>query len=163
MSNMVTSKRTPGTEPLRMSNGLTDVFLDVLSIASSDRATTTWEKCFAYWVVRNDQARAGRGTVGFDIEAMGWTSDDFDAQKRFVIAMVDAARTRSGWDRLGYEPHEAIFEILTGFRAMVEAFPLDAVGAPTRWTWELPPHGMCVEHRVYRHDEGCILCQDAQR
>jgi hypothetical protein len=158
MANLVTSKRVPGSAPLSMSNGLTDVFFEVLAIAGTDRATTVWEKCFAYWLVRGDQARSGRGCVGFDIESMGWTKGDFDAQKRFVVAVIDAARAKSGWDRLAYEPHEAVFKTLDEFRSMVEAFPLEAAGAPSGWEWQLPPNGMCEEHRVYLHELGCILC-----
>lgn len=160
MGNFVTSKKVPpGTASFGMSNGLADVFFDVLAIASSDRATTTWEKSFAYWVVRNDQTRAGRGCVGFDISEMGWTREDFDVQKRFVLSVIDAARGRSGWERLSFTPHDAIFDTLGEFRRMVDELPVTAAGAPPCWEWELPG-GMCEKHRVYLHEVGCIICND---
>jgi hypothetical protein len=160
MANIVTSKRVPGTTPLSMSNGLTDVFFDVLTLAGRDRATTTWEQQFLYWLVLHDQSRSGRGCVGFDVEQMGWTRDDFEAQKRFVLAIIDAARAKSGWRELCFTPHDDILTTLDQFRAMVEAFPIEATGAETDREWESPTHGMCEKHRVYRHEVGCIICND---
>jgi len=50
-----------------MSNGATNVFLDVLALSGSDLAVTTREKEFIVWLNQRDQSVVGIGTVGFSI------------------------------------------------------------------------------------------------
>lgn len=93
--NLITNERRAGSTPLQMSNGLTSIILDVLVIAGSDLATE-WEKKIVYWLALHDQSLNGIGCVGFDIEEMGWERDDFDTQKRFILAIIDSALGRHG-------------------------------------------------------------------
>ncbi len=165
MANAITSVRQAGSTVVQMSNGLTSVLLDVLAIAGSDLATTPWERAFVSWLVEHDQSRTGLGCVGFDLEEMGWTADEIEVERRFVMAIIDAALRRHGWDRLPFAPREeSLFAALEQLRRLVEAFPADAVGrAPegSRAPRDLPEHGVCHVHRVYLHDTGCIVCNDA--
>jgi hypothetical protein len=163
MGNSITNQRVPGSEPVYMSNGLTSVFFDVMSLAGSALAETPWEQRLAYWIVEHDQTFVGVGCVGFDVADMGWTAQGFEAQKAFVVKVVDAALARRGWERLRYMPRsETIDEALDGFRKLVEAFPAEAVGRPVSEGWvpgSLPRFGTCDRHGVFLHEHWhCIIC-----
>lgn len=164
VANQITNNRVPGSIPLRMSNGLTAVFFDVLVLAGSDLARTPWEKKLVYWLVQHDPARSGLGVLGFDVAAMGWTRDNFEREKRFVLSIIDAAHRRHGWDRLPFSPRERdLFDALERLRGFVEEFSPDALDQLPDGTWipdELPDERLCKAHRVYLHETGCIVCND---
>jgi hypothetical protein len=46
------------------------------------------------------KVRSGLGCVSFDLDWLGWRRDAFEAQQRFVVAVIDAALPGRGWDRL---------------------------------------------------------------
>jgi hypothetical protein len=165
VGNRIASKSSPGAASLKMSNGLTAVFLDVLVLTGMDAAKDPWERGLVYWLAQHDQSRCGVGSVGFDIAQMGWTEAGFDREKGFVFAMIDAALQRHGWDRLPFVPDEDwLFPTLLHFRRLVECFPATAIGSspPTEWEpGEVPTFGSCEVHRVFLHETGCIICNDA--
>jgi hypothetical protein len=164
MATVLTNKHVPGTAPVRMSNGLTSVLLDVLCLAACRHAASDWEKRLAYFLVQHDQSRIGLGMADLDVAQFGWTAANFEDEKRFVVAVVDAALTKSGWARLGFEPRlDSIIPTLEKLREMVVAFPASAIVGPDVHTWkpeELPTKGECEVHGVYLHELGCILCND---
>ncbi|WP_146652618.1 hypothetical protein [Labilithrix luteola] len=147
-----------------MSNGLTAVLLDVLSLAACRFATTDWEKRFAYFLIQHDASRVGLGTAGLEVSEFGWTHEDFENEKRFILAVVDAALAKSNWELLGFEPRpESILPALERLRAMIIAFPMSAIPRESEDAWipdELPTHGECEVHHVYLHELGCMLCND---
>jgi hypothetical protein len=147
-----------------MSNGLTAVLFDVLSLASCRLAATDWEKRLAYFFVQHDQTRVGHGTPHFDVAQFGWTAANFESEKRFVLAVVDAALAKSGWERLGFQPRvDFIAPTLVTLREMVDAYPTSAIPKPDLYAWKpdkLPMAGECDVHGVYLHELGCILCND---
>jgi len=158
MANFITSQ---ASRPLQMSNATTSVLLDVLVIAGCDLAVTPWEQQLVYWLAQHDQSRSGLGCVGFDIGDLGWIATELDEQKRFVLRMIDATLARAGWDRLPFSPGEdRLRPALERLRELV--VEVDHVAAPGTWVpSELPPHGSCEVHRVYLHETGCIICNDA--
>lgn len=164
MATVLTSERVPGTAPIRMSNGLTSVLFDVLALAACRLAVSDWEKQLAYFLVQHDQSRIGLGMADLDVAQLGWTGASFENEKRFIVAVVDAALARSGWDRLGFEPSlESVLPTLERLREMVVAFPASAVPGPDAYAWKpdaLPTAGECAVHGVYLHELGCILCND---
>ena len=164
MGNTITSEHVPGSASLHMSNGLTSVVTDMLVLVGCDRAQTDWERKFVYWLVCHDQSRIGSGVVGFDVAQMGWTRDDFEAERRFVLELVDAAIAKRGWERLPYSPREDwALDALGQLRTLVSAFTADAIGKVREDDWvpaELPLHGTCEVHGVYLHEVGCIICND---
>src|SRR5688572_29182081 len=89
-----------------MNNGLTSVVISVLSLAASDLARTDGQRELAAWIGSRDQGVFGRGVVRFDIEVMPWHRDTFEEDREFVLAAIDAANAKTGWDRLDYAPHE---------------------------------------------------------
>ncbi|MDE6728657.1 MAG: hypothetical protein K2J80_12080, partial [Oscillospiraceae bacterium] len=66
---------TFGEDSLKMSNGLTAVFIDVITLAGSRIAQTVDEKRLIVWLAEKDQSVVGIGTVGFDIREMPWNTE----------------------------------------------------------------------------------------
>jgi hypothetical protein len=163
MGNLVTSRLEPGAPDLRMSNGLTSVFFDVLSLVASQHARTPWEQRLAQWLVEHDQSRSGLGVVGFDVAELGWTLESFEVQRRFLLQVIDAALAKEGWERLPFQPLESsLFPALAWFRERVERLPPQDIPVEEgTWIPEDPPTwGRCEVHQVYLHALGCILCND---
>ncbi|MFY1828324.1 hypothetical protein ACN47A_20540 [Myxococcus fulvus] len=164
MGNLVTSRLEPGAPDLRMSNGLTSVFLDVLALAASRHARTPWELRLAQWLVEHDPERCGLGVVGFDVSELGWSLESFEAQRRFLLQLVDAALAKEGWERLPFQPLESsLFPALSQFRERVARLPRQDIQVEEgTWIPEDPPAwGLCEVHHVHLHALGCILCNDA--
>ena len=80
MGNIICFNRnSPAHDCIRMSNGATDVFINVLAISGSALAETEQEKRLIVWLSEKDQ-KVGRGTVGFDIVEMPWQKETFIAE-----------------------------------------------------------------------------------
>jgi hypothetical protein len=147
-----------------MSNGLTSLFVSVLTLAASELAETDRQREFAAWFASHDQGWWVLGAVGVDISKLPWSLDTFAVDREFVLRVIHAAKTRTGWERLGYEPREErLQQCLDEFRAMVEAFAIEhAAGSEAAvWSYGRPTRlVLCPVHRVYQHEHGCVLCND---
>ncbi|TSC32884.1 hypothetical protein [Corallococcus sp. Z5C101001] len=166
MGDHITNERVPGAPYVHASNGLLATFFDVLTLAATAHARTPWELRLALWLAESDQSVMGLGMVGFDVSELGWTAEDFDAQKRFLLEILDAASAREGWERLPFALDAAspVVALLGKVREMVEQFPREAIptsnAKPWRWPEGPPNHGLCELHHVYLHAAGCILCNE---
>ncbi|MBJ6762827.1 hypothetical protein JGU66_18845 [Myxococcaceae bacterium JPH2] len=167
MGDHITNDLAPGAPYVHASNGTLATFFDVLTLAATARARTKWELQLALWLAESDQTILGLGMVGFDVSALGWTLEAFDAQKRFLLEVIDAAMAREGWERLPFQLDDAtgVLTLLRQVREMVEQFPREAIPTPQVKTWRwhegLPEYGRCELHHVYLHAAGCILCNEA--
>ena len=145
-----------GPHDLYLSNGATDVFLDVLTLAGCALARTPWEQRLALFFA-DGQRWGALGTAGFDLEELPW-SDAWPAERAFLLRVVDLALTRHGWDRLSYEPPYAI-GYLTGYRELAAGFTPAPAGPSA---WREPPDGAllarCPLHELYVGEYGCRLC-----
>jgi hypothetical protein len=140
-----------GGRDLYMSNGGTEVFVEVLMLAVSALACREWDFRFAGLIARRDQVVFGLGAVGFDLEEIDWgvPPAEHAVNKEFVLSTVDLALSRHRWDELGYDPPFAE-GYLRDFRQMVEAFdPSTAVPDPRIFpaTEDVTPFS-CARHRV---------------
>jgi len=164
VANFVSYDARPDLPCIQMSNGLTSVFVSVLSLAASELAVTDRQREFATWFASHDQAVFGLGVVGFDASELPWSPETFSLDREFVLRVVDAAKARLGWDRLGCEPREDwLLPRLNDFRAMIEAFDIGhaAKSGAAVWTFGRPAQMvLCPMHRVYQHEHGCVLCND---
>ncbi len=166
MGNHIAYRQRPDLEPVRMSNSLTSVFLSVLSLAASALAQTDRERELAVWFASHDQNVFGVGMVGFDVGGLPWCAEAFAADRDFVLRAVAAAKAKTGWSRLGYEPHEDwVLGRLEGFERLVSAFDIrDAETKANGYSWGFGDRPgcfeLCPEHAVYLHSAGCILCND---
>ena len=160
--NSVRYAARPDLATVRMTNGLTAVFIDVLCLAASALAERDQERALAACLAAHDQGLYGVGTVSFDVSHLPWSPDTLEEDRDFLRRVIAAARARTGWERLGYVPREEPLQsCLAQFRTLVDAFVGDAFGeepskvqprtTPTRWV-------LCPVHGVYEHEDGCVLC-----
>jgi hypothetical protein len=148
-----------------MSNGGTEVFVEVMMLAVSAMARREWDFRFAARIARMDQTTMGRGTVGFDLAELDWGTNpaEHNRAKDFVLRVTDLAICRHRWDELGYEPPFAE-HYLRAFRRMVAAFDTSTATRPDRnrfLDFDELVVASCVRHRVlaplpyYRE---CVFC-----
>jgi hypothetical protein len=141
-----------------LSNGGTDVFFDVLTLAGCVIAETPWERNLVLYFA--DGHRWGRGNSGFDLAELPWTSN-WPAEKAFLDRLIGLSLTRRGWDRLTYDPPHAI-QYLTTFREMVAGYTPAPVSTPEWGDCRVPPLAAltvrCEIHDVFVGEFGCRLC-----
>ncbi|CAL9676951.1 hypothetical protein SUDANB105_07981 [Streptomyces sp. enrichment culture] len=153
-----------GGHSLYLSNGGTEVFIDVLMLAVSDLADDVWDYRFAALLTLQDQNVMGRGTVGFDLQDIAWgaTARERARSKDFVLRATELALSRHRWSELGYDPVFAR-DYLHEFKAMVESF---VPGDDPHLVGDFPGPGeraiaSCSQHRILSalpYWEGCFLC-----
>ncbi|MCE5170756.1 hypothetical protein LQV63_15730 [Paenibacillus profundus] len=157
-------------ESLGMSNGLTEVFIDVLALSGSAIARTNREKELVIWIAQRDQSVVGRGTVGFSLDEMPWTVANSEQERQFLLQAIDGAMAETGWERLSYEPNRDIIQsCLAHFRTMVMAMDKDCIDPGQYEEWSAVEEGddcptipvgypQCAKHRVYLSCHGCVIC-----
>lgn len=154
MGNCFTAKGVD--DCVRMSNGATSVFCDVMALAGSPVAATPWQQRLILHFC--DSERVGLGTSGFDLAELPWTRG-WSAEKDFFLRVIDLAAARYGWDELHYEPH--VDEPLSAYRKMLVAFT-PSPAAKSMGDWTEPPEAyevdLCARHAVFRGEYGCRLC-----
>lgn len=153
-----------GEQSLYLSNGGTEVLVEVLMLAVSDLAVDVWDYRFAALLTLQDQNVMGRGAVGFDLQDIAWgtTPRGRARSKDFVLRATTLALSRHRWSELGYEPPFAQ-DYLLRFKAMVEAFE-PAAGTHLAGGFPGPEEravASCPQHRILSalpHWDGCFLC-----
>lgn len=172
MSNSISLPQAlnDSVESIGMSNGLTSVFIEVLSISGSILANTNREKELTIWIAQRDQSAVGIGTVSFDIDEMPWTTDHFSVEKSFMLKVILKAIDGLGWEKLNYEPHqETIIDCLQQLYSMIEVFTQEHVNIESYIEWTEIEEGddrptipigypKCEKHDVYLTCHGCVLC-----
>jgi hypothetical protein len=159
VANRFTAHGPAAAQPgLRLSNGSTDVFFDMLTLAGCDLAGTPWEQNLVLYFA--DGHRIGMGTGGFDLADLPWTAN-WPAEKQFFLRMIGTALCRHGWDRLRYDPSLAAAQ-LAAYRDMLASFTPVPSTAPDRPDWDRAPPAdrlaRCPSHGLYRGELGCRLC-----
>jgi hypothetical protein len=158
---------------LRLSNGATDVFFDVLTLAGCALtagapepralAQVAWEQHLVLHFA--DGHRLGMGNAGFDLSQLPWTPG-WRAEKAFFVRMIRAARRRQDWDRLPYRPQYAAASLAT-YRAMLAGFTPVPVTDPAWGDWRIPPAAQllarCPDHDIYQGELGCRLCDPSSQ
>ncbi|SFQ19987.1 hypothetical protein [Actinomadura madurae] len=150
---------------LYMSNGGTEVFVEVLMLAVSALASREWDLRFAGLIALQDQAVFGRGAVGFDLKEIDW-GDSLAKQavnREFVQSTIGLALGRHRWDELGYDPPFAEGYLLD-FRQVVNMFdPSTAVPDPLVFpVFKEVVALCCARHRVLtplRAYTACVFCE----
>ena len=166
MGNLITL----GDDDFKMSNGLTDVFIDYMLISGSELAKTDSEKRLTAFLAECDQNYRGRGTIGFHIDEMPWDKESFDADKRFMLGAIKHARELTYdekiWDMLMYQPnHEHIEYALDGFERLISKMSKADIKDDILKEW-LHDYGIyggsvkCLRHDTIMSVCGCKLCGD---
>jgi hypothetical protein len=162
MGNSIRYDARPDLAEAEMSNGLTSVVISVLCLGAASVATDDREREIATWLGSRDQGVFGLGMVGFDLEQMPWSQASFEVERAFVLRAIDAAKAKTGWDRLDYPPHEeSVFASLDKFRSLAAAFVPEHIRAETGWLGDRPERWeTCATHGVFVHAHGCAICND---
>ncbi|MGW2253042.1 hypothetical protein ACWCXH_22990 [Kitasatospora sp. NPDC001660] len=148
-----------GGHELDLTNGATEVLVEVLMLAVTALARRDWEYGFAADLARQDQSLMGRGTVGLRLEDLDWGAEP-ERNRAFALAVVDLALTRHRWDELGYEP-PYVEGHLRALRLMVEDTRPQPVPPADRTEVAA---ATCVRHRVLvplAWYPACVLCDRA--
>ena len=122
MSNTIRRNgNTPSDQWLTMSNQGTDCFLELLLLAASALEQTPAQRgLVAFLEERREVNRIAPGTADFDVKEMPWEKDSVREDALFLLRVTEAAKRRSGWEKLGYTPEEQIvFPWLDRFAEMV--------------------------------------------
>ncbi|MEW2615693.1 hypothetical protein AB0937_37110 [Streptomyces sp. NPDC047880] len=153
-----------GGRELDLSNGGTEVFVEVLMLAVSTLACEAWDLRFAALLTLQDQNMMGRGAVGFHLEEVDWGTGESERarSKDFVLRATALAASGHRWSELGYHPPR-VRDHLDQFRIMVEHFTPPAGSGPYQH-FPGPDRAAttsCARHRVLSglpYWEGCFLC-----
>lgn len=171
MANVIKfHSNTKESSHLIMSNGLTDVFIDVLALSGSQIAHTVDEKRLIVWLSEKDQSKVGGGTIGFDICEMPWNAETFAENKLFLITVVEHAKKKAGWEYLDYSPNETLlFPCLDDFAALLSSMHLADIqpDALTEWLDAAEASDpvscgfpTCPRHHTLLTLFGCHLCNN---
>jgi hypothetical protein len=152
---------------MKMNNGLTQVVLAVLAMASTSEARTATDRRLALQLASRDQAILGHGTVGFALDELSWPADSqerFDSAKEFLLRSIDRARSGQDWVKLGYEPRrDRVESSLDQLADLVDQLDFGTVNTSAALPLEaLVPESstLCSQHHVYEHAAGCMICND---
>jgi hypothetical protein len=155
VGNLFTARAVTGQ--VRMSNGRTSAFFDVMALAGSVLAHTSWQQHLVLYFC--DSERVGYGISGFDLADVPWTRECQD-EHGFFLQVIDLAARRHGWDKLHYEP--SIDDTLRAYRAMLAAFAPEPADGASMGDWAAPvePHKieLCTRHGAFRGELECRLC-----
>ena len=168
MPNYFSIRRSdPPAEKISISDRGTDALMNILLLAASEIAETESQKRMTVWLAEHDRKR-GRGTMGFCIAEMPWAAESFAADKRFLVAVTDAASQQTGWEKLDYRPNsDALMPMLRWFRkAFFRLQPADVnPHALEGWLADMEPddpvlngYPRCPRHGIYLSWCGCQIC-----
>lgn len=155
---------------LKMSNGGTSVFINVLCLSGGRIAETESQKRFMVFFAEKNQSIFGRGAVDFYIEEMPWDKASFDEDKAFLLRVIDGAKNKFGWETLRYQPNEEfVNEYLETFQKLIEHMNADDIieSSLTEWLSEAGENDpvkcgfpKCRIHNAYISAYGCQVCAD---
>lgn len=169
MSNIISfdGKVVPDDDSLVMSNGGTDVFINILALSGSVMARTESEKRLMVYLSEKDQT-VGRGCVGFDIVEMPWSKETFKEDKTFIIQVINGARKKTGWEKLAYCPNEKFaLHYLNIFENLINRMTADDIREDSleRWLSEAEENDpvyrdfpRCKKHNTFLTCFGCQIC-----
>lgn len=155
---------------LSMSNGLTDVFINVLLLSGSQLAKDENEKRLIVWLAERDQSAVGMGTVGFSVLEMPWNITTFEKDQAFMLKAIEHARNGIGWKQLDYVPSEdLLFPALNQFYFLIAQLKRSDIKPDSleEWLAEAAENDpvRCGFPRCSRHDTllttfGCQICNN---
>lgn len=163
MANIISSDSVNEELYIQMNNGLTAVFVDVICLAGSEIAQEIYQKDFMIWFAQRDYKLWGLGIIGFDLVNILWEKEIFQAQKNFILEVLDRALKKINWNLLSYAPREDwVLDCIERFQQMIEAFDethLDKANPYELISFE-KQYEKCPKHQVFLHIEGCVICNN---
>ena len=172
MGNIITFDNKKDLKPnyIKMSNGLTSVFLHTLVLSGSRLAVTAGQKLLMVYLGTQNQSYRGIGTVGFDISEMPWNVHTLEQDKHFMLCAIAKAKEHLGWDLLDYQcKEEFLYPCLDTFKRLIEHLEEHDVEPAAFKSWMEDPEindpvsegfPLCEKHHVYLSIFGCLICTD---
>lgn len=168
MSNIISFyDNVTSDDSLVMSNGGTDVFINILALSGAVIAQTESEKRLMVYLSEKDQI-VGRGYVGFAITEMPWNQETFKEDKNFIIKVINGARNKTGWENLDYNPNEEfVFYYLDTFENLINKMTVDDIREDSlnHWLAESKANDpiycgfpRCKKHHTFLTCFGCQIC-----
>ena len=166
MANTITNKKV-NEVTVRMSNGLTSVFIETICLAGADLAKDQIERDLMIWFGQRDWIIIGMGAEGFDISDIIWEKTHFEQQKTFVKLVIDSVHEKRNWEHLSYNPNsEILFNTLNVFREMIESFTLNNIESISEsdgifeFKGDISKYQKCEKHKIFMHWQGCVICNN---
>lgn len=171
MGNMIgLNSKISTADCLYMSNGLTNAFINVLSLSGAKLAQTVSQKRVIVWLSEKDQSKLGIGNVGFDICEMPWNMQTFDEDKEFLLSVIKAAESKVEWEKLGYTPNEQMLSsALKQFTNLVSKMSKEEIQTDMLEDWLAEANAddpvlcgfpICKEHGTLLTCFGCQVCNN---
>jgi hypothetical protein len=163
MGSIITNKKFDPNKSLCMSNGLTAVFIQVICLAGSDTANNNHEKDLMIWFAKRDPFLVGMGFEGFDLQQIIWEKGAFQAQKEFLLKVIESAKQKTNWEKLDYSPKEDwVLDALSDFIGIM--LPFEAKDIDESMQFEIinfkAKYKKCTVHGIYLHAGGCVICNN---
>lgn len=166
MANTFTNIKA-NIEKIQMSNGATSVFIETFCLAGADLAIEDYQKDIMIWFGEHDWDIMGIGMLGFDISEIIWNKQEFDNQKKFILDVIDSIFQKTNWKYLSYSPNEDfLFSKLVEFRKMIQLFKSEMIEQNIQdyetsdFTGETNKYDKCLKHKIYKHYDGCVICNN---
>ena len=161
MSNIISF----GNDDICMSNGTTDVFINLIALNGSELAKTESEKRLIVWISEKDQKTVGMGTVSFDISETIWNRETFLNARAFLVKVTENAEKGLYWEKLDYTPNkEIILPVLEKFKEMLLSMTEKDIKDEElqEWLKETPKFAFprCQKHNTLLTFFGCQVCNN---
>ncbi len=101
------NNKQPAEEWLIMSNTGTDIFLELIINAAS-AGTVSQNELISYLRDQKEINDIAPGTASLDIDEMPWNKNTMREDVEYLIGVVEKAKDRSLWGRLGLDLDEDI-------------------------------------------------------
>lgn len=169
MGNIVGLERLPKLD-LVMSNGLTSSFINIFGLSGSALAKREQDKKLVVYVLEKNQSVVGIGTVGFDVGSLPWDINNFEADRTFILSVVNGMRNKLGWEKLQYKPSEEhILRCINEFERLILNINKSDINIDeiNEWLTEAEPNDpinnnfpICPVDGVLLTLHGCQVCTD---
>ncbi len=161
MSNII-MLHPKGNDAIHMSNGLTAVLIDTLSLSGSQLAQTVEQKHLIIWLSEKDQSKVGIGTVGFDICEMPWNIQTFEQDKAFLIKTASEVKNKLMWEYLDYIPNKKLlFPCIDKWIELLSKMKKEYIQPEILQEWlaeEELFYRKCPKHHTFLTVFGCHVC-----
>lgn len=161
---------SPNDDTLSISNGGTDVLINILALSGSELAITENQKRLIVYLLEKDQSCVGRGTVDFNIVQIPWNTQTFQEDKQFIIDVINGAKNKIGWNKLDYQPNEKLVSAyLEKFEKLINRMTINDIHSKSLETWlsyadeNDPIHcnfPRCKKHNTLLTCFGCQVCNN---
>lgn len=132
LANIISLKNIASDEWLSMSNGATDIFIDILEQVNNHLTPDIRDNNLILWIIENHRKRMGEGFSGFDLGELPWDRNDFERERKNVISIISQMKNKTFWSFLDYKPNsEILLRCVNEFLNLLEKMTAEDIIAET--------------------------------